>query len=71
MSDVVATWKHRGGSTVTVTALKGTAYAVTADGAGGVIYAGTRADAIAQVQARVDAGWYSRDAWTTPYQRAA
>lgn len=74
----VASWRHQGGSTVRLTARaynEAGAYNVSAFDArgnlfsGGVLYADTEEQAIANVQERIDQGWYSADAWTTTYVR--
>lgn len=68
---IVATWKHRGGSEVTLEAFSSGGYGYSAPGMGGAISAESDADAIAELQTRIDAGWLSRDAWTTNYERVS
>jgi hypothetical protein len=75
MTRVVARWEHKGGSCVAVEEFDGGGFGVSAwEGngrgfAGGVLAAGDEAAAVAEVQERVDRGYYSRDSWTTGYVR--
>lgn len=69
---IVARWESKTRKWfVVLESFDGRGYGYTANDSGGVLYADDDADAIAQVQARVDLGLFQPDAAKTPMRRVA